>query len=299
MFSLFSLSFLLSACEPPPPPVPGEMERTGDVIKVVNGKNVTKGMVDVMLDSLPPGTKDQLIARNQLDQLNDQVVTTELLYQEALKKKYEERPAVKSAIAMAERQALISAMLDDVIAEKTTDAAVQAWYDEHAVQFKRPQVKARHILVKDEAEAKAIYDQIKGGADFAKLATEKSTDPGSGKEGGELGWFEKGRMVKEFADAAFAAKKGDLIGPVKSQFGYHIIEVEDARDAIPVSEVSDKIKSQMRGEVIQKYIEEVKKGATITDPAGSAGSATVTPAAGGAAPAAPAAGGAAPAPTTK
>ena len=159
---------------------------------------------------------------------------------------------------------------------------MKAYYDEHAVQFHREQVKARHILVKDEKEAQDLYNQVKGGADFAKIAAEKSQDPGSAKEGGELGWFEKTRMVKEFADAAFAANKGDIVGPVKSQFGFHVIQVEDKRDAVPIEEVSDKIKTQLRGDLVQKYIEELKKGATITDPAGTAGAATVTPPAGGA-----------------
>lgn len=287
MLSMAVVVLSLVGCEPPAPPVPGEMERTGAVVKVVNGKNVTEGMVDALLESLPPGTKDQIMAQGRLEQVKDQVVTTELLYQEAIKAKYQDRPEVKNEIAMAERQALVGALLDDAITQRTTDEAVKAYYDDHAVQYKRPQVRARHILVKDEAEANAIYAEIKGGADFAKLAAEKSVDPGSAKEGGELGWFEKGRMVKEFAEAAFAANAGDVIGPVKTQFGFHIIEVEEKRESIPVAEVSDKIKSQMRGDIVEKYIEELKKSATITDPAGTAAPATVTaPAPGGEAPAA-------------
>lgn len=297
MLSAAVVALSIIGCEPPPPPVPGEMDRTGTVVKVVNGKNVTEPMVDALLNNLPPGTKDQLVAQGRLDQVKDQVVTTELLYQEAVKQKYHEKAEVKLELAMAERQALVAAMLDDVIAQRTSDEAVKAWYDEHAVQFKRPQVKASHILVKDEAEAKAIYDQVKGGADFAKLASEKSQDPGSAKQGGDLGYFEKGRMVKEFAEAAFAANKGDIVGPVKTQFGFHVIRVDDKRDAVPVDDVKDKIKGQMRGEIVEKYIEELKKTATITDPGGSAaGPATVTAPAGGAA---PAGGEAAPAPTGK
>ena len=143
---------------------------------------------------------------------------------------------------------------------------------------------------------------MKGGADFSKVASEKSTDKGSAAKGGDLGWFEKNRMVPEFADAAFAGNKGDIVGPIQSKFGWHIISIDDKREAVPVEEVSDKIKSQLRNEVVENYIEELKKGATITTPnAPAAGGATVSPAAvqtdGAAPPAgAPPAGGAPPAP---
>ena len=269
---------LLLACEPPPPPVPGTMERKGDVVSVVNGQNVTQDMIDRTLSQLPAGTKDKIVAMGQMDQVKDQVVIGELLYQEALKQKLNEGPDGAIALAMAERDALARQLLEKIVAERANDAAIQKWYDDHAVQFKRPQVKARHILVKEKAEADAIFAQVKGGGDFAKLATEKSLDAGSAKEGGELGWFEKSRMVPEFADAAFAAKKGDVIGPVQTKFGFHIIDIEDVRDARPIEEVKDQIKGQLRNELIQSYIEELKKGATITTPngAGAAAGASVT-----------------------
>lgn len=291
---LLSLA-LLVGCQPPPPPVPGTLARTGEVVSVVNGQNVTQDMVTATIDQLPPGTKDKIIAMGQMDQVKDQVVIGELLYQEALKQKLNEGPKGATALAMAERDALARALLEKIVDERANDAAIQKWYDDHAVQFKRPQVKARHILVKEKADADAILAQIKGGGDFAKVAGEKSLDSGSAKEGGELGWFEKTRMVPEFADAAFAAKKGDIVGPVQTKFGFHIIEIEDTRDARPLEEVKDQIKGQLRNEIVQAYIEEIKKAATITSPAGAAG-ASVTESKGGAAPAPGAAPAAPPAP---
>ena len=94
---------------------------------------------------------------------------------------------------------------------------------------------------------------------------------------GDLGWFDEKQMVPEFATAAFAGTKGEIIGPIQSKFGYHVISIDDKRESIPVEEVAEKIKGQLRNEVIEKYIEELKKGATITDASGAAG-ATVTPA---------------------
>ncbi len=272
------LVILLAACKEEPAPVPGLIERTGAVIKSVNGQNVTEGMLDAFLNQMPAGTKDQIIAKGQLDMVKDNLVVGELLYQEAVKSKLYEKPEMKQAIALAERDALSRALLDSVVTERTNDAAVKAWYNDHLVQFARPQVKARHVLVKDKAEAEAILAAVKADpGSFSKVAAEKSVDARSGKAGGDLGWFDEKQMVPEFATAAFAGTKGEIIGPVQSKFGYHVIAIDDKRESIPVEEVADKIKGQLRNEVIEKYIEELKKGATITDASGAAG-ATVTPA---------------------
>lgn len=284
MLSLLPL--LLIGCEPPPPPIPGTIERTGEVVKVVNGQNVTQGMIDAQLEQLPANVRDGLVARGQLDKVKEQVVIGELLYQEALKQKLHEDAKVKAGIALAERNALATALLEKTIAARSTDDAIKKYYDDHAVAFARPQVKARHILVKDKAEAEAILADVKADpTKFAALATEKSVDKGSAKEGGELGWFEKGRMVPEFAEAAFAGNKGDIVGLVETKFGFHIIEIEDKRESVPVDEVKDKIKEQLRNEILEAYIEELKKGATMTDPGAAATGATVTEPAAGAAPA--------------
>lgn len=288
MLSLLSL--MLVACEPPPPPVPGAIERSGEVIKLVNNEKVTQGMVDAQLEQLPPNVRDGLVARGQLDKVQEQVIIGELLYQQAIKDKLHEDPKIKAGIALAERNALATALIEKTIAARSTDDAIKKYYDDHAVAFARPQVKARHILLKDKAEAEKILAEVKADpSKFAALATEKSVDKGSAKEGGELGWFEKGRMVPEFADAAFAGNKGDIVGLVETKFGFHIIEIEDKRESVPVDEVKDKIKEQLRNEIIESYIDELKKGATISDPAATSGATVTETPAEGAAPAAPAA----------
>ncbi len=280
MSRFLPLLALLAACEPPPAPVPGQVERTGEVIQVVNGQNVTQGMVDATLAQLPANVRDQVIARGQLDQVKDQVVIGELLYQEAIKQKLHEKAETKQGLALSARNALANALLEDIVKQRSTDEAVKTWYNDHLVQFAKPQVKARHILVADKAEADKLLAEVKGGGDFSKIAAEKSTDKGSAKEGGDLGWFEKGRMVPEFADAAFAAEKGTIVGPIATKYGFHIISIDDKREATPVEEVSDKIKSQLRNDVVEAYIEELKKGATITTPTAAATpGATVAPAA--------------------
>lgn len=270
-----SLLIHVLACQPAPEQ-PGKVDRTGEVLAVVNGANVTQGMLDSQMERMPAQMREQLKARGQTAQLKEQMVVGELLYQEALKRKLQDDPKVKNELAMAQREALFAALLESVVEERSTEEAMKKWYDDHLVQFARPQVKARHILVKDKALAESILADLKGGkANFAAVAMEKSEDKGTKAEGGELGWFEKQRMVPQFADAAFAANKGDIIGPVETKFGFHVIEVEDKRDAIPLDEAKDKIKGQLKNEIVEGYIAELKKGATITDPTTPA--ATVAP----------------------
>ena len=126
------------------------------------------------------------------------------------------------------------------------------------------EVRAAHILVKTEEDAKAIIEQLKGGADFAAVAKEKSTDKGSGANGGELGWFSKEVMVKEFADAAFAMKVDEISqAPVQSQFGFHIIKLEDTRDAkFPAyEEVKPQIEQRLAQMKLAKFRDELKSKA--------------------------------------
>ena len=112
---------------------------------------------------------------------------------------------------------------------------------------------------------KEISDKITAGGDFGALAKEHSMDPGSKVNGGSLGWFKKGDMVGPFAEAAFAADKGTVTEPVQTRFGWHIIQVVDKRDEIPLEEVRDQIEQSMSQELLQTYIEEVKTGAKIVE----------------------------------
>ncbi len=242
--------------------VPGELERSGQVIATVNGVNVTQSMLDAVLSTIPDEVRAQMEASGQVAQLKDQIITQEVLYQEALKEKLHEQPEVQTRLALAERDALIESLLRKVVDERSTDEALKAWYTDHLVQFRKEQVSASHILVETEDEAKEVLAEVKKeGADFGAIAKERSKDPSAKQNGGDLGWFEKGRMVKEFADAAFAAEEGEIVGPVKSQFGYHIILVQGKRDVVPFEEVKDDIKSKAQQEIAQKYVEELKEAA--------------------------------------
>ncbi len=122
-----------------------------------------------------------------------------------------------------------------------------------------------HLLVASEEEAKAIIESIKGGADFGALAKEKSTDKGSGANGGELGWFTADVMVKEFSDAAFAMQKGEVSkDPVKSQFGWHVILVEDRRAREPsFAEKEAELRDELARKIVMALLDDARAGATI------------------------------------
>ena len=245
--------------------VPGEMEATGETLVTVNGNAITQSMVDTMIQQMPERMRKQMEATGQLDQLQEQLVIGELLYREAIKQELHKKAEVKSTIALATRSALAQALLDKVVTERTTDEAVKAYYDDHKVQFARPQVNASHILVKDEALVKEISEKIKAGGDFGALAKEHSMDPGSKVKGGSLGWFKKTDMVGPFAEAAFAADKGTVTDPVQTRFGWHIIKVDDKRDEIPLEEVRDQIEQSMSQELLQTYVDEIKAAAKIVE----------------------------------
>nr|WP_240548410.1 peptidylprolyl isomerase [Paenibacillus lignilyticus] len=155
---------------------------------------------------------------------------------------------------------------------KVTDADVKQFFEANKAEFDVPeQVKASHILVATKAEADEIVKQLKAGADFAKLAKEKSTDVGSGAAGGDLGYFSKGAMVPEFENAAFSLKVGELSEPIKSEYGYHIIKVTDhkAAKAATLAEKQAEIKEQLISQKVQElsytWLTELKAKSKITN----------------------------------
>jgi peptidyl-prolyl cis-trans isomerase C len=160
-------------------------------------------------------------------------------------------------------------VLAQIAKTAATDALVKATYDEEVKKQKpETEVHARHILVATEDEAKTALKRLMGGEEFEKLAKELSKDPGS--EGGDLGWFTKDRMVPEFADAAFKLDVGQVSDPVKSPFGWHIIEILDKREKTPPT--FDQVKDQVSRYVVQKaqlaYVTDLRKNAKveITEP---------------------------------
>jgi peptidyl-prolyl cis-trans isomerase C len=194
------------------------------------------------------------------------VISEKLIYKEAVKAGVDKNEDVKKRIENLRKQIIMQSFIENKAKSLVTDDKIKAAYDEKVAESKgQEEVKAKHILVAGEDEAKKIYDELKKGADFEKIAQEKSTDKGSGANGGELGWFSKDKMVPEFADAAFKLKKGEISHPVKTAFGWHIIKLEDRRPLKPATfeESKEAIRAELTNKAVQDYVESLLKSASI------------------------------------
>ncbi|MBS3648050.1 peptidylprolyl isomerase [Pseudaminobacter sp. 19-2017] len=199
------------------------------------------------------------------------IIEIKVLAAEGTAKGYDKSPDFERRMAFLRDRALHSEVIEKEIANRITDDEIRKRYDtEIANTPPTNEVHARHILVKTKEEAEAIIKQIEGGAKFEDIAKEKSGDAGSGAQGGDLGWFGPGQMVPEFEKAAFALGVGEFTKePVQSQFGWHIIKVEDKRTKQPPA--FDVVKEQIRSLMLrEKYFELVKSleagKVDITDP---------------------------------
>ncbi|MGH6839586.1 MAG: peptidylprolyl isomerase [Methylocella sp.] len=219
------------------------------VLATVNGKQITDDDVKIAASDLHTSLPPQLEGKARDSYLLDFLIDGELVAQKALAEKADQTPEFAKKLAYYRDKLLMESVLEQVAKTAATDAAIKATYDEAAkAQKPETEIHARHILVATEAEAKTALKRLMGGDEFATIAKEMSKDPGS--EGGDLGWFTKDRMVPEFADAAFKLEVGQVSDPVKSPFGWHIIEVLDKRQK--TFPPFDQVKEQVTRYVVQK-----------------------------------------------
>ena len=236
-------------------------------IAVVNGKPVPKARVDALMAQI---TK-QASARGQqlppdFDKLvRDKVVLDEMFVQEAEKRGLAASPDFKAQMEMARENILVQALLADYEKKNpVTDAEVKAEYDKYKAQASGTEYRARHILVEKEDEAKALIKQIQEGGNFEELAKKNSKDPGSGANGGDLDFASASSYVPEFSQALVKLKKGEMTQePVKTQFGYHIIKLEDTRDAQfpPLEEVKPQIQQRLTQQKVAAFRDEIRSKA--------------------------------------
>jgi peptidyl-prolyl cis-trans isomerase C len=230
-------------------------------VAVVNDKPIPKTRVDQFVQQL--GQPDTPELR---DRIKEQLIEREVFLQEAAKRGLPERPDVKFQVEFVRQTAVIQNLFKDELKKHpVTDQQVQAEYDKQKATQGDKEYKARHILVEKEDEAKDVIEQLKKGAKFEDLA-KKSKDPGSAAKGGDLGWAGPGAYVKPFSDAMVKLEKGKFTeAPVQSQFGYHVIQLEDVRDTQfpPLDQVKSQISEGIQQRQAQAFAEELKKKAKI------------------------------------
>lgn len=236
----------------------------GKPVAVVNGKEIPALYGELVKREMSQGQPDtpQLDAR-----VRDSLVNLELLSRAALDKGLDKEPRLAAALDIRRKDQLAKAYLEDFVKTRpVTDAEIQGAYDKAKAETVEPEYRARHILVKTEAEAQKILADLGKKAKFEDLAKKFSQDPGSAKNGGQLDWSDRGAFVKEFSDAMAALKKGETTKtPVKTQFGFHIIRLDDTRkpELPPLDQVRGEIVKQLQQQRIREAITAVRAGAKI------------------------------------
>ncbi|MEL7176680.1 MAG: peptidylprolyl isomerase [Pseudomonadota bacterium] len=233
------------------------------VVATVNGTDITVGHMMTARAQLP----------QQYQQLPDDVlfdgILEQLVQQTVLSQQTETAPkSVELSLENERRAAMAGVAINEFLAEPVDDAALQAAYEEkYATVEPEKEFNASHILVETEDEAKALVTELEGGADFAELAKEKSTGP-SGPSGGSLGWFGPGMMVKPFEDAVVDLEDGAVSAPVETQFGWHVIKLNESRmkGAPSLDEVRDELTGELQQSSLEAHITELTDAADVTRP---------------------------------
>lgn len=238
------------------------------VIMKVGGDEIKRSEVDQVWKGIFPGgnppdfdTFEEKIKDNVLRG----IASEHVVEKEAEKSGIQNSPEVKERIAAAAKQIVIQEFLKQKAKDLVTDAKLKSAYQD-SIKNAQEEIHARHILVKTKAEADAIEKELKHGGNFEKIAQEKSEDKSSGMSGGDLGWFTADKMVPEFSKAAFALKKGEISAPVKSDFGWHIIKLEDRRQVTPPTfeQEKDHLQQELGNKAIGDYVNDLMKDETIT-----------------------------------
>lgn len=234
------------------------------VVATVNGSKITEEMLQIMGMQMSRNPGAQQISR---DDVLDQLINIELVSQDAEKHNIDKRPNIIKQLETQRRMLLVNvSMREYLTTHPVSDAELKKLYDDRMKNHDGNEYKAQHILVDSEDAAKAIIAELGKGGDFAKIAGEKSKDPSGKQNGGDLGWFSGDQMVKPFAEAVAKMKKGETTKkPVQTQFGWHVIRLEDTRKTPPPSfdSVKEQLQMHAQNQRVENYIAELRKGAKI------------------------------------
>ncbi|MGL4807888.1 MAG: peptidylprolyl isomerase, partial [Giesbergeria sp.] len=234
-------------------------------LAVVNGKAIPKERVEQLKQQVERSGRK--VTPEMEGQIKEEIIAREIFMQEAQRRGLEASPDYKSQMELARQTILIRELFtDEQKKNPVTDAEIQAEYDKFVAANSGKEYKASHILVEKEEEAKAILASLKKGGKFEDIAKKQSKDPGSGAQGGSLDWANPGSYVPEFTEAMVKLEKGKTtLAPVKSQFGWHIIRLDDVREAqLPkLDEVKPQISQQLQQQKMGKFQEELRTKAKV------------------------------------
>lgn len=237
------------------------------VLATVNGSPITNGELRAFVRMQTQGQEPVLTAEQRASVIKS-LAKMESVAQAARKAGVDKKPDTQAELHLTENDILVQALLQDYAkSHQPTDADLKAAYEAKVKAMDPNQYKARHILVKDQAQAQDIISQLNKGANFATLAKKYSMDPGSAPNGGELGdWFSGSTMVPEFAHALAGLKKGEYTKqPVQTQYGWHIIQLEDVRTNQPPSfeQMHDQLVSEVQNKAVGDYIKQISDSAKV------------------------------------
>jgi parvulin-like peptidyl-prolyl isomerase len=241
---------------------------TGPYLAKAGNATITQADLEREMKNLPEFAQALFAGSGGKEKFLNELVKKEILYQEAVKKGLDKDPEYLKKVEDYKKITLIGSLLEKEIEAKSkvTEKDVKDYYDKHKEEISSvSQIKASHILVKTEDEANKIYESLKKGANFAELAKKNSIDPGSAKNGGDLGFFSKGQMVPEFEAAAAKLRIGEISQPVKTKYGYHIIKVADKKLGKPIEFdkvkglLSQRVAAEKQKEAFDSYLENLKK----------------------------------------
>lgn len=256
---LVSLTMLAACGKAATPP-----EASGPPAAVVNGKSISKSEFDLYVENVARQSKRE-VTEAEKSQLLDQFISMQLAAEAAEKEGISKDAKVQDQLALARLNVIVDSGLQKWLEQHpVTDEELRPEYDAQVSQLPR-EYHARHILVDDQAKAEAITKDLKAGGDFAKSAEKNSKDP-SGKSGGDLGWFTLDSMVKPFSDAVVTLQPGQMTDkPVQSQYGWHIIKLEESRATAPppFEEVKDRVKVLVQRKKLQTYLDDLRKNAKV------------------------------------
>lgn len=244
-----------------------ETAKSGDGVATVNGESITAEQFAAYAERRA-GSDPSTLEPRVREQLLNELINIELLAQAARNKNLHEQSPLKEQLAFQRETALADAAMSQYLEQNpVNEETIRAEYEQRKGELGGTEYKARHILVEDEEQAKQIITELEGGADFAELAKQHSIEPGADQSGGDLGWFSPQQMVPPFAAAVSAMEPGSRTdAPVQTQFGWHVIAVEDKRAVPPpdFEQVSEQIERFMTNQRIQQYINELRANAEIS-----------------------------------